>query len=73
MVKRFSMNSRESCQYTRTKKWLINVSKSLILKVGRGSEYVNVDGLQVILIYSNKRAQYFPEQVAPGAYSFLKP
>ena len=31
-------------------KWLINVSNSLVLKVGRGSGFVNVDDLQVVLI-----------------------
>ena len=55
----FSMNPREGWKCTRTKKWLINESKSLILKVGRVSECVHVDDLQVILIYSNKSAQNF--------------
>ena len=59
MVRRFSMNPNESCKCNRTKKRLINVSKSLILKVGRGSGSANVDDLQVILIYSNKSAQNF--------------
>ena len=33
-----------------------NVSKSSILESGRGSRSVNVDGLQVILFYSNESA-----------------
>ena len=48
MVRCFSMDPREGCNCT--KKRLINASKSLILKVGRGFEWVNVDDLRVILI-----------------------
>ena len=44
------MNPDEGCKYNRTKKRLINVSKSLLLKVGRGSGFVNVDDLQVVVI-----------------------
>ena len=48
MVRHFSVNLSEGSKCTWTKKWLINVSKSLILKVGKGSEHFNVDYLQVI-------------------------
>ena len=58
MVRRFLMNPNEGCKRSRTKKRLV-VSNSLMLKVGRGSRSVNVDELQVILIYSNKIPQDF--------------
>ena len=58
MVRRFLMNPNEVCKCSRTKKRLV-VSNSLMLKVGRGSRSVNVDDLQVILIYSNKIPQDF--------------
>ena len=42
MVRSFSMNPDEGYKYNRTKKRLINVLKSLVLKVGRSSGSVNV-------------------------------
>ena len=58
MVRRSLMNPNEGCKCSRTRKRLV-VSNSLMLKVGRGSRSVNVDDLQVILIYSNKIPQDF--------------
>ena len=57
MVTSFSMNPSEDCKCNRTKKQLINVPKSLMLKAGRGSGSVDVDYQQVVLIYSNKSAK----------------
>ena len=43
MVTSFSMNPSEDCKCNRTKKQLINVPKSLMLKAGRGSGSADVD------------------------------
>ena len=58
MVRRFLTVPNEGYKCNRTEKRLI-VSKSLMLKFGRGSGSVNADHVQVILVYSNKSAQDF--------------